>query len=72
MNLYDPALYGYTSSGQLISINEATGAGTFVADVTDLDGVIVGVSSSALPEPSTFLLAALGGLALLAYRRRLA
>jgi hypothetical protein len=69
------ALYGFTPDGKIILINSLTGAGTFLANETTspnsnglLTGVIIGASSDALaPEPSSLILAAFGGLALLAH-----
>jgi hypothetical protein len=61
---------GFTTAGQIISINLATGAGTFLANQSGLDGIVVGASTSAIPEPSSIILAALGGLVLLMHRRR--
>ncbi len=63
------SLFGFTTAGQVISISGATGAGTLQFNETGINGIVVGASSSAIPEPSTLVLAALGGLALLAWRR---
>jgi hypothetical protein len=68
-------LYGFTADGKVITFNPVTGAGTFLANETTspnsnglLTGVIIGASSDALaPEPSSLILAAFGGLALLAH-----
>jgi hypothetical protein len=47
----------YTTSGDVVNLNVITGLGT-------PHGIVV------VPEPSTLILAALGGLALLAWRWR--
>ena len=52
-------LYGYTGKKQ-ITINTATGAGTFSKDVVGVDGSIGGAASATVPEPATVLGSLLG------------
>jgi hypothetical protein len=61
------SLYGFTPSGQIISINTTTGLGTFVAQQNGPPGSVVFTAASAcVPEPSTFLTALFGvGMGLL-------
>jgi hypothetical protein len=61
-------LYGFTPNGEVISVSRTTGAGTFLFNETGLSGVIIGASPNAIPEPSTLVLAVLGGLTLLMCR----
>ena len=62
-------LYGYTGKKQ-ITIDTATGAGTFSKDVVEVVGSIGGAASAPVPEPATVLGSLLGMGALGSVRSR--
>jgi hypothetical protein len=62
-------LYGYADQQQ-ITINTATGAGTFSKNVAGVDGSIGGAGSAPVPEPATVLGSLLGMGALGSVRSR--
>ncbi|NEQ46471.1 MAG: PEP-CTERM sorting domain-containing protein [Leptolyngbya sp. SIOISBB] len=62
----DSTLFGFTASGDILTINTTTGAGLDIADVTGLPGFVTGASptvATAVPEPTSLLgLLAVGAL----------
>jgi PEP-CTERM motif len=71
MDFEKGTLYGFTLSGQIITINTATGSGTFLVNQQTSSAVFAAATAaSAVPEPGSLCLLSLGLAAVATFRLR--